>query len=164
MGRARITRTLATDVSDSAHIPSHLTAEAILRDTDGEWAADESGCWWLFCKWLSHRQTAQDVHPLLLRLRQARGNAFMTSEIVLSIMDAKDPETLVSAWIAEAAIQNGQQERQPCEWEDCRRQAISGHLFCRRHCERALKRGLAIRAGDAPGEGSDTRMEELRTI
>ena len=54
--------------------------------------------WWLDAKWLRHRNTVEEVHPLLVRLQEARGSSFMTCGHVLDVLDAKDPAVLGESW------------------------------------------------------------------
>lgn len=55
--------------------------------------------WWLETAWLRHRSTVEAVHPLLIRLQEARGAAFMTRGRVLDVLDAKDPADLLESWL-----------------------------------------------------------------
>jgi len=62
------------DPKRPAKTPAHL--QGICRDDTSE--AAERKMWWLKPKWLRHRNTVEAVHPLLVRLREARGSSFMT--------------------------------------------------------------------------------------
>jgi hypothetical protein len=51
--------------------------------------------WWLQTSWLGHRNTIENVHPLLIALQDARGTGFMTAQHVVDVLNAKDPDSLV---------------------------------------------------------------------
>jgi len=66
----------------------------VWSDADGGIATDRAR--WLDTTWLRHRNTVEAVHPLLVRLQEARGVGFMTCGRML---DAKDPAGLVESWL-----------------------------------------------------------------
>ncbi len=93
--------------------------------------------WWLETKWLRHRNDVRGVHPLLLRLHESRGDAFMTIENVLAVMDAKNPEALVESWVG-----TRRESRRPCAWtprctfEGCSERASAVNAkFCETHAQ-----------------------------
>jgi hypothetical protein len=57
--------------------------------------------WWLQTDWLRHRNTIEDVHPLLVVLQDARGTGFMTIEHVTTVLDSRNPEGQVRQWTEE---------------------------------------------------------------
>ena len=59
--------------------------------------------WWLDTTWLRHRYTIKTVHPLLQQLERTRGSAFVTTDRVLELLDARRPTTLVREWIDQAS-------------------------------------------------------------
>ena len=65
-------------------------------------ATVERKTWWLDTTWFRHRNTVEAVHPLLVRLHEARGAGFMTCGRVLDVLDASDPAGLVASWLLDA--------------------------------------------------------------
>jgi hypothetical protein len=58
--------------------------------------------WWLETTWLKHRHTAAEIHPLFVRVQEARGRSFMTAEHVVAVLDAEAPAALFRKWIGSA--------------------------------------------------------------
>ncbi len=57
--------------------------------------------WWLECRWLpQHRHTVAAVQSLLSQAQQSLGPQWMTTEHVVAVLDAADPETVVRNWLA----------------------------------------------------------------
>ncbi len=128
-----------------------------LSPDPGLWAADESEEWWLFCEWQpGHRHRAEEVHPLLLRLLRKRGNGFMTTEHVLAVMDARDPEEVVSAWLKE---RRAVPLKHPCLWPGCRLETASvgpNARYCEAHAaisRRQTRRAYKRKAQDGEKTG-----------
>lgn len=78
--------------------------------------------WWLQTGWLRHRNTIEDVHPLLVALQDARGTGFLTVEHVLAILDAPNSDVRIRRWIEERPIglpgrpvENSQPRAEPAE-------------------------------------------------
>jgi hypothetical protein len=78
--------------------------------------------WWLQTDWLRHRNTIEDVHPLLVVLQEARGTGFLTVEHVLAILDAPDSDVRIRRWIEERpigppgrAVEDSQPRPEPAE-------------------------------------------------
>jgi len=102
--------------------------------------------WWLDTKWLRHRNTVEAVHPLLVRLQEARGSSFMTCGRVLDVLDAKDPAGLVESWMLGAPL-SGRRLGLPvrlCAWregdETCDRPVRAANAtFCEAHAAAARK-------------------------
>jgi len=105
----------------------------------------EAGGWWLKTKWLEHRNAIADVSPMLDRLQEARGAAFMTSGRVLEVLDAKDPAALVESWLLGAPLSRGLGlPARLCAWcegdETCDQPVRAANAtFCEAHARSARK-------------------------
>ena len=81
--------------------------EPLVRAAVGT-GADRSH-WWLRTAWVRHRNTIQDVHPLLVALQDGRGTGFMIAEHVAAMLDARKPDDLVHGWLQAAPPAGGPQ-------------------------------------------------------
>jgi hypothetical protein len=113
--------------------------------------------WWLWTTWQPHRHTAEEVHPLLVELQEARGVSFMTSEHVVAVLDAKDPETLVRSWRGDRTMAVSGQHR--CKWPGCQREVSAPNAkYCGLHAAESKRRAdresyRRGRYGQAPDSG-----------
>jgi len=94
--------------------------------------------WWLDTKWLRHHNTVEAVHPLIVRLQEARGPAFMTCGHVLDVLDTRDPAALVESWVSAAPSRGLGLPVRLCAWCECdetceRHMRAANAKFCKAH-------------------------------
>jgi len=108
--------------------------------------AAERQTWWLDTRWLPHRHPIEAVHPLLVRLQEARGASFLTCGHVLAVLGAKDPAGLVGSWLLGAPLSRGLGlPARLCAWregdETCDRPVRAANAkFCETHAAASARR------------------------